>query len=135
MLARRQDLRPKFEAVWRLYEGGAARAPGPIGVAREAFSTLGWEWVQPCAVQQQNGRSHDLTLAEDGLWEHELRDGFRKVEWSKAAARRNDCKGMNAPDGVDRVATTALYSSSRLTAKQKGTLRGIQAGAVWTQER
>jgi ribonuclease HI len=37
--------------------------------------------------------------------------------------------------GIEREATTALLSSSRLTPLDKGTLRSILAGAVWTQDR
>eukprot|EP00973_Karenia_brevis_P023096 3180779-Karenia_brevis.AAC.1 len=66
-------------------------------------------------------------------WEHEVREALRRSAWKAAAARRKDMHGIE--DGVNREATGALLSSSNLTSVEKGFLRNILSGAMWTQDR
>ena len=56
--------------------------------------------------------------------------------WRRAAARRpRDLTGIG--DGIDREATMALYKGKgmKLTALERGYLRVIITGGVWTGDR
>jgi hypothetical protein len=45
-------------------------------------------------------------------WIHELRQGIHLSMWSVVGSRRNDMKGIEAPQGIDCNATLALQSRS-----------------------
>eukprot|EP00973_Karenia_brevis_P063069 8768928-Karenia_brevis.AAC.1 len=66
-------------------------------------------------------------------WQHEVRDGLRRWQWRQAAAQRKDMRGVE--NGVDRVATLLLLRASSTDDYQKGVLRGIISGAIWTRDR
>eukprot|EP00973_Karenia_brevis_P003436 473526-Karenia_brevis.AAC.1 len=66
-------------------------------------------------------------------WCHEVREGLRQAAWSRAAERRQDMAGIEF--GVDRPASLALYRQRRTSEYEKGILRAILSGAIWTQAR
>ena len=53
--------------------------------------------------------------------------------WKRAASRRPDMAGIQL--GIDRRATLSLMSGGDISARQKGVLRGIIAGSIWTARR
>ena len=69
----------------------------------------------------------------DAWWDHELRDGLRLARWAETARKRNDMKGLDAGQGVDRPATLALLNRS--TGVKLGLLSAILVGSVRLQRR
>ena len=55
------------------------------------------------------------------------------TKWRRAAQRRSDMQGIAT--GVDRDSSVALLYSGKLDPHQKGSLRTILSGGVWTKER
>ena len=51
--------------------------------------------------------------------------------WKQAAERRHDMVGIE--EGVDRDATEAVLCSKSLSVVEKGILRNVLSGAVWTK--
>eukprot|EP00660_Eupelagonema_oceanica_P019407 gene19407-biopygen14683 len=139
MVDRRPELRGAIERVWReRARAGDATAPGPIGRVAGVAAQLGWEWVSPWAFRdQRSGRVHGYTRMSLGAWEHEIREASRLAAWRAAEARRrqhhDDFAGI--ADGIDRAATMALHNWKRLTGLERGFLRVIIAGGVYTQQR
>ena len=64
------------------------------------------------------------------LWKHEVPEGLRLAEWRRAAERREDCKGLGGPAGVDRGATAALMRSTEITPYQHRLLQGMRSGSL-----
>ena len=60
----------------------------------------------------ESGRKIVILQTPGKEWQHELRESLRYLQWQWAAARRTDMNGIEV--GIDRVATLAMYSSSRL---------------------
>jgi len=75
-----------------------------------------------------------LLEGPDSWWKHELRDGIRLSLWAAAAARRDDMRGLEARQGIDRGATLALFGT-KLPPDEVGLLRGVLAGSVRLQKR
>ena len=133
MLSRRLDLRVTFCRVWAMHAGRAMANPGPVGIIYDTRRRLGWSWPEPFVFINEKGRHCDITTMNAGEWDHMVREALRMQAWQAAAARRVDMQGIEA--GVQREITCCLLDSGQLTPKEKATLRSIQAGAIWTQER
>eukprot|EP00660_Eupelagonema_oceanica_P019319 gene19319-biopygen17241 len=139
MVDRRPELRGRIERVWReRARAGGADAPGPIGRVARVAAQLGWEWISPWAFRdQRSGRVHGYARMSLGAWEHEVREATRLAAWRAAEERRgryhDDFAGI--ADGIDRAATMSLYGWKRLTGLERGFLRVIIAGGVYTQRR
>ena len=68
-------------------------------------------------------------------WFHHIRDGLRVCEWTRAAARRHDAKGLQDIAGIDRVNTCAVMNSRGIPPCQRGCLRSIISGSLRLGER
>ena len=128
MLQRRPDLRDLVQMLLGLYQPG--RRWGPVHLAMEALYSLGWSWTPPWHVVRE-GIITDLLVVDPGTWAHEVREAARMVRWKAASSRRTDMVGLT--EGVDKDATNAAWRRS--AGYEAGVLRGIIAGAVWTQDR
>ena len=109
------------------------QTPGPVGLVFKAVAALGWTWTS-VGVFKRPGRC-DLPLCggPDAWWDHELRDGLRLARWAETAKKRNDMQGLDAVQGVDRLASLALLSRS--TGARLGLLRAIVVGSLRLQKR
>ena len=128
MLQRRSELRDLVQRLLQQYLPG--RGLGPVHLAMDALRALGWTWSSPWRVTRQ-GHTTDLLLVDPSLWAHDVRAALRMMLWDNASARRADMRGL--ADGIDRDATNAAWRS--LGGIVAGVIRGIIAGAVWTQDR
>ena len=122
-----------FFKAWYATQRGR-RVCGPVGKARKVLKTLGWQWLEPWTVETCDGLRLQLRSVEPKQWAHEVREGLRLAMWRSAATRREDMDGVGG-NGIDRVATTKLLQSARTSPAQKGMLRSILTGAVWTGHR
>ena len=74
----------------------------------------------------------------DGLecwWPHEVRQGMRLAEWSRAGNRRCDTSGIEATSGIDKIATNKALNRTRILPEQTINLRELLSGSVGTQQR
>jgi hypothetical protein len=129
MVALRPDLRELLARV-RAQQGPALL--GPVGLILESLDHLQWTWGSTWTVTT-TATSFDLLTVPSAEWAHAVRHALRLRQWCAAAARRpNDMAGMEV--GIDRDATSAGWktANSFLVA---GVMRGVLAGAVWTQDR
>ena len=94
---------------------------------------IGWKLVSAFAFEMADGTLIEMLTVAQEEWAHAVREAIRLTEWRAAAGRRKDMEGIER--GIDREATLVLVNGSRLTPIQKGTLRSILAGAVWTEDR
>jgi ribonuclease HI len=133
MMLRRPDLLTLFESVWDSHRQTRILATGPVSHLRAAVARLGWRWPSPWTFLTEEGCEVQPLQMPQGEWEHVLRESARKAEWRTAAARRSDMSGIE--HGIDRDATLALLSGNHLVPFEQGILRGILAGAIWTQDR
>ena len=95
----------ELERVWHCDTNGEAMCDGPVVVTR---SILRW-------------------------WLHEIRQGMRLAEWSRAGNRRGDMSGIESTAGIDKATIKAL--STKIPPEQKHNLRELLCGCVWTQKR
>ena len=65
----------------------------------------------------------------DGWWMQELRDGIQLSMWSVVGRRRNDMRGIEAPQGIDRKAALALQNRP-LPAEGVGLLCSLLARSI-----
>eukprot|EP00660_Eupelagonema_oceanica_P019435 gene19435-biopygen13324 len=139
MVDRRPELRGRIERVWRERDrAGRADAPGPIGRVWRVAAQLGWEWMSPWAFRDlRSGKVHSYARMSLGAWEHEVREAARLAAWRAAETRRrqfhDDFAGIG--EGIDRAATMSLHGWKRLTGLERGYLRVIIAGGVYSQRR
>ena len=89
-------------------------APGPIGVANKHIQRLGWSWPALETLCRPGRIDLPLLAGPDSWWKHEIREGIRVSLWSQTAARRQDMRGMQARQGIDRIATLALLEKNCL---------------------
>ncbi len=136
MLQQQPELVEPFARVWQLRQQQADdAAPGPVAVLAKVLQRLGWVWDEPLSFDRGARPRLQILGGDDKLWRHEIRDGLRAAEWRIAAERREDCKGLDHPAGVDRTATAALMSSWKISPYQRGLLQGVQSGSLRLQER
>eukprot|EP00664_Eupelagonemidae_sp_cell27_P001926 gene1926-9544_t len=137
MVDRRAELRGSIERTWRARQQPDAEVPGPLGRVRRVAQQLRWAWTSPWMFRTADGRELCYPRMSEGAWMHEVRDAARRAAWRRAEARRReyhgDCAGIER--GIDRRATMALYHARRLSGLERGYLRVIIAGGVFTQVR
>eukprot|EP00660_Eupelagonema_oceanica_P019398 gene19398-biopygen2095 len=133
MGCRRRDLRP---LVWRAFElqrdGRPDHVPGPLGRVQQCCEWLGWRWVEPCTFRDADGTVlRCLDISEERLM-HRVREASRRRLLQEVAARRsNDFDGVQ--EGIDRLATMALYSLRRTSSYERAFLRSALIGAqLWS---
>ena len=77
---------------------------------KKALETLGWQSRDPLSVETPYGLLSLLEgdADEQSAFDHFVRESLRFQVWAEADARREDMRGLNSPQGVDRAATTAM---------------------------
>jgi len=133
MLNKRPDLHDEFCRAWQNFGSSPKVTGGPVDSIARAADFLGWIWVAAFTFQTADGTAVSILSKTKGEWAHEVREALRMTAWRAAAARRKDMNGIE--HGIDRDATLALLNGSKLSPMQKGSLRSILAGAIWTQDR
>ncbi|CAE8613885.1 unnamed protein product [Polarella glacialis] len=113
MLVRQPDLQHLFERVWARQSGRNLAATGRVHCICAAAEKLGWNWSGPKSFVVETSDAICPLSCSSEEWEHIMRESARKVAWRRAAMRRADMNGIQF--GIEREATTALLSSSRLT--------------------
>jgi len=129
------DLHAMLLRCWEAYSQNCIKAPGPIGLVAKMITQLGWAWPEFQSFSRPGRSVLPLAAGPDSWWLHELRDGLQLARWSAAAACRQDMKGLDAMQGVDRPATLALLSRKALPPDESGILRGILSGSIRFQQR
>ena len=133
ILDKRPDLRTAFLTAWRPPGCAQTQVVGPVGLASEAFSQIGWRWDGPFDVKTRGGEQLSILDVDLGYWQHAVRQSLRESSWRAAAGRRSNLQGIEC--GVARDATMALLEGGRLGPHRGDMLRTILADGVWTQER
>ena len=128
MMIERPHLREPAQAVWAL--GVNARAPGPIAEIRKVLLKIGWTWDCFSSFGRPGRPALAVWQHDEGWWLHQIRHGIRMAQWKIAAARRNDCSGLDGNAGVDKKATCALLSSRKTEPASVGRLRTIMSGSL-----
>eukprot|EP00973_Karenia_brevis_P085671 11884513-Karenia_brevis.AAC.1 len=72
----------------------------------------------------------DITVED---WQHRVRNSMRMLLWQQAETRRKDMQGIGR--GIDKSMTLSLMQGRTLNDYDRGILRSVLAGAVWTQQR
>ena len=133
MVCRRPELHALLRSVWQeCVSSNRQRACGPIGLIFEVVGVLGWTWSEFQQFERQDRAPLPLTGGSDGWWLHEVRDGLRLAQWRTVAARRQDCAGLEAPQGVDKKATLKHLKGCK--PLQQGGLRSVLSGSLRTRE-
>ena len=120
MLTECADVLADFHIVWLACENGAAREPGPIGVLKQVMHNMSWTWVTPDLIHRPEKPTLSITREPSGWWHHQIREGLRGSEWSKAAARRNYCGGLDSVGGVHKEVTLNMLNSAKSSPVDKG---------------
>jgi len=94
---------------------------------------LGWFWEAPDCMVTDQGERLKLQSMAIGAFQHEVREGLRRMGWRRAAGKRHDMEGLDV--GVDRIASMSRLTSNKETDFRKGMLRSVLAGAIWTRIR
>ncbi|CAE8649568.1 unnamed protein product, partial [Polarella glacialis] len=131
MLSRRLDLRSAFERAWSNSQAGDHSSGGPVSSIAAAARQIEWTWKRPLVFTTSEGLDVEPLKTGEQEWAHLVRESARLAAWRAAACHRHDMSGIE--HGIDKDATLALLSGSRLSPLQKGKLRAILAGAIWTQ--
>ena len=132
-MLKRPDLHHVVACLWHVYVHGGVNSPGPIGLLFKAVAALGWHWVSVGCFRRPGRCNLALFDGPDKWWEHELREGLRRLRWSEAASKRNDMKGLDSPHGLDCRASLALMHKS--SGVRLGLLRAVLVGSVRLQKR
>lgn len=120
--------------MWRLTNIITTNASGPISLLRKALQQVRWKWRSPTTIEMSCGLIVDILVIEKSEWEGTHGgDALRVAQWRVAAFRRDDMQGVQY--GVCKDSITALLHGKGLDVKQKGLLRCILAGAIWTEDR
>ena len=136
MAASSAELRALLLNVWSSCSAcPQAKDSGPVGCLSKVLSLIGWTWHQFDEFARPGRAPLPLLGGSLGWWLHEVRDGLRCAQWKMVASRRQDCAGMDALAGVDRLATLKLLNSKTLPAQDKGCLRSVLSGSLRTFER
>jgi ribonuclease HI len=130
---RRPDLHAMLRNCWEAYGNNAVAAPGPIGIVAKVLASLGWTWYDFDSFERPGRSALPLADGPEAWWLHEVRDGLRLARWA-AAASRQDMKGLDALQGIDRHATMSLLNSGA-NAEEVGMLRRILSGSIRLQKR
>ena len=135
VLKNRPELEGLFERArmhrqrHRLQRG---RGRGPVAAITSHCRRLGVEW-ESARRMIFDELSVDVGGANKVSFKHTVREKLRKSVWCQAArdrAKQGDMEGIQ--EGINREATLGLYK--RGNPRQRGALRKILAGEVWTQQ-
>jgi len=134
MVSKHPEMEQVLRNVWQICEENAGRrAYGPVGLVFEVVDMLGWTWPTFLQFHRPGRAPLPLTGNSDGWWLHEVRDALRCAMWKAVAVRRQDCAGLEASQGVDRIAT--LKYSGKCKPFEQGCLRSILSGSLRTRDR
>ena len=95
---------------WQRYVHGCVNVPGPIGLVFQHVISLGWSWTSFHIFERPGRPSLPVFGGLDTWWTQELREAIQLSMWSVVGRRRHDMQGIEAPQGIDRKATLALYN-------------------------
>ena len=100
MVCRRPELHALMRDNWQgCASASRQRAYGPIELIFEVVDMLGWTWSTFQQFERPDRAPLPLSGGSDGWWLHEVRDALRCTQWRAVAARRQDCDGLEAPQG------------------------------------
>ncbi|CAE8623234.1 unnamed protein product [Polarella glacialis] len=122
-----------FEDTWVVASRARNVQHGPVGKIFLVTRLLGWRWVGPWRFTTSSNQEFDFLCVSEQRWQHEIRDSLRSMLWTAASQRRPDMVGLEA--GVDRMASSAVLQSKKLSDNQRGMLRSILAGEIFTEHR
>eukprot|EP00973_Karenia_brevis_P049869 6924632-Karenia_brevis.AAC.1 len=131
MLIKSNGLQQSYLKVWYALQSTVKWRQGPIYKCAKAVERLGWAWVEPFCFKTGEGKTLNFMEMSAAAWKHEVREALRMLLWKTAAERRPDMLGIE--NGIDRVATLAMYRKRGLHDYDRGVLRSILAGAIRTQ--
>ena len=135
MLKRYPALCPDVIAILDSYSQGVGKVTGPIHGLTEALSMMGWSMTSSLTFERAGMPALDILDGPNSWWFHQIRDGLRACEWTRAAARRHDMAGLHDTAGMDRDNTCAELNSRSISPFQRGCLRSIISGSVRLGER
>ena len=109
----------------------------PIQAAQVAFARQGWKWIAPFCLLIEGKNGNIRIDIENDEWQaaaHGLREACRwKLLQDPKLHERWDLRGTE--NGIDYNQSRQLLCSSQLSFLQKGYLRTLLTGAVWTPSR
>ena len=133
MVHKRPDLHYLFQSTWRSRQCLTDSISGPLALVIDTIHFLGWTWPAVFTFVDHEGVELDLMSLDSPVWEHRVREALGMQVWKTAAQRRSDMQGIQ--DGINREATQALTNSTKPNSGEKGMLRSIMAGGLWTEDR
>ena len=108
-----------------------------VTVAYDIFRKCGWTWHEPFKLKIYDYDGERVVDIEEDDWpelKHNIRAAMRyNLLQDEALHQRWDLRGLRG--GVDYEKTRSVLESSVLSWLQKGMLRTIMCGAVWTPSR
>ena len=121
---------PLWQQAWKAMQKRRIR-PGTEGLAANAtrvLRRLGWSWESAVEVKTREGEKFHVTQCPEGYWNHKIREAAREWRLRQATTR----KAARDLEKIDIQMSTRLLRERSLTSIQKGQLRAILAGAVYT---
>ena len=91
---------------------------GPAGQLRWALGNLGWRFMDEHRLRRPCHEQLSLFCADEGYFQHVVREDLRKAVWLDAALRRPEFRGLERGT-VDRSGTTALHKKLKGRDKRK----------------
>ena len=141
-LLKHPSLRPQWLHLWHLTQtrranlrDGRSNMTGPLAIIQTTCKDMGWTWTAPFTFLVPVGHGQTLEMhllqQEDAYFLHILRLGASRMLWSRTSTNRKEFRGIQ--NGIDKKASLALLNSRSLQEYDRGILRSIVAGAIYTQ--
>ena len=100
---------------------------------QETCNALGWQCEFEFRITLGHGQSGilDLIASDRDTFLHFVRLGASKMLWTRAASQRKEYRGIHR--GIHKRATLRVPNRPALPEYDRGILRSVLAGAIYTQ--
>ena len=111
---------------------------GPAAATWASLQRLGWKFTTPFSVKSDIGIDYDILKISPKRFKRRLHEGVDRWGWRKVL-EQTGVAGEEVGEMAARVRTEwareVLHKHGGSTAQEKGALRSVMDGSVWTEEK
>ena len=129
-----RGVRERMATAKRLW----AAVRGPAAATWASLHRLGWKFVSPFTVVSDVGKEYDLLEISPKRLKRRLHEGVDRWGWRKVLREfgyGEEEVGLLAARVRKEWAVDLLHKHGDLSPQEKGALRRVLEGSVWTEER
>ena len=129
-----RGVRERMATAKRLW----AAVRGPAAATWASLHRLGWKFVSPFTVVSDVGKEYDLLEISPKRLKRRLHEGVDRWGWRKVLREfgyGEEEAGLLAARVRKEWAVDLLHKHGDLSPQEKGALRRVLEGSVWTEER